>query len=55
MAADGVSTDSLEELKEANTRLQRLVSELLLTNQELRTQLSTEIAQQSAHEVSPKR
>jgi hypothetical protein len=42
MTEDCISMESLEELQEACTRLQVLVSELLRKNQELRIQLAAE-------------
>ena len=41
MTENCICMERLEELEEANSRLQVLVSELLLKNQELRIQLST--------------
>ena len=42
MTEDCISMEPLDELEETNTRLRLLVCELLLKNQELRTQLSAE-------------
>ena len=42
MTEDCISMESHEELQEACTRLQVLVSELLMKNQELRSQLAAE-------------
>ncbi len=42
MTEDCICMEHLEELEAANTRLQLLVSELLLKNQELRIRLSAE-------------
>ena len=42
MTEDSLKVECLQELQEANTTLQFLVSELLLKNQELRVQLATQ-------------
>ena len=43
MTDDCIYMERLEELQEANARLQFLVSELLLKNQELRIQLAAKV------------
>ena len=42
MEEDGFTVERLKELQEVNTRLELLVCELLLKNQNLRVQLATE-------------
>ena len=52
MIEDCICMERLEELQEANTRLELLVSELLLKNQELRIQLSA--GEHSFQELHPR-
>ena len=42
MTEDSLTVERLQELQQATTTLQILVSELLLKNQELRVQLATQ-------------
>ncbi len=51
MTEGSISVEHLEELLAVNARLQHLVCELLLKNQELRTQLSAE--EENPHGLDP--